>query len=390
VLRIWAEASAKLSTDSAALDVLWTCLRDRSDLRVFDAYWPFAFAGRLSKQNLTLVAEGHAVSADALASLAAEADLSHSLSGANFIHQDTSELLPRELRISSASNATVVPNNTLIPGMWGYLEVLNRMTGDTPPWSFTSLDGRWQGCPTELTPCRFITVDEPTQPQILQSYGSATFAEMFRIAQMKEHVLNSPMVEGSSTTLQTWAAESIAELHAGHVRLVESLGFGVLRQTTVESIHGLWGGAVKRVENAQLAAGDCSWFAKDLQQSTAEGTTGAELLVLAGIASCCAALALSLLACTAHSLWRRARHRSDNRAIELAATRKSLGGFASSPMPAKQAPNLAEDDSETNKGCCRCCRRRSQTSDASPAPPTPFGGKDPNAVVPFGNGKSKF
>lgn len=388
---LWAEAAARLRGEDQALDVLWTCLRDRNDLRVFDAYWPFGFAGRLSSKNLTIIAERHAMTEDVLASLAADADHTRGLSGANFIHQDASGFLPEALSTSSASRTTQVQNDTVIPGMWEFLEVLNRMTGDTPEWSFTSLDGHWKGCPTKSSPCRFITGQEPTHSQVLQSYGSATYAEMFRVARLKEHVWNRALGEGSASTLQTWAAKAMAELDIGHVRLVEALGFGVLRQATVESIHDLWGGPVQRVERAKSAAGDCSWFAQDLEQSTKDGIVAAELLLVSGISSCCVGLVLSILACTAHSLWRRARHRSDNEALDAVLKRRALGAFATTtpvpPMPVKKAPDVVKDAkkeaSESKGGCCRCFQRRSHKEDAPPAPPTPFGGKDKNAVMPF-------
>lgn len=135
------------------------------------------------------------------ADLVNDAETSRGLSGENFLHEDITGLLPEKLKLTSVERKRQ-KKGAKIRGLWGYIEVLNTLTGDDPPWTFTSLAEPWTPCTpggstASTGKCRLISMDLPTDLQIHQAYSSSSIVEAFRLARLKEKFWNEAFVDRS-------------------------------------------------------------------------------------------------------------------------------------------------------------------------------------------------
>lgn len=278
------------------------------------------------------------------ADLVYDADVQRGLAGENFLYEDSTGLLPAEIRLTSADRGKQGPG-TRIHGLWGYLGVLNEMTGDEPPWSFSSLAEPYSRCESRTSGagCRLIGRDLPTDLQTHQAYGSASVTEAFRVARLKEKFWGEPFtapsppistlrgttaggedlvellrqllpqnateIDGTGESFHEWVRRVVTRVHEEHGLL--ALQFNAGYKGVTEGVSQAMAGPLER-GRVVMRTLDCSSFKPKAWKAVRLLTTGVvPACLMAGLCLCLAAMALAALGKMAHGLWRKALFRFD-------------------------------------------------------------------------------
>uniref|UniRef100_A0A0G4GZU7 Uncharacterized protein n=1 Tax=Chromera velia CCMP2878 TaxID=1169474 RepID=A0A0G4GZU7_9ALVE len=250
-----------------------------------------------------------------------------SLDGKTFEYRATDDLLPAAVRASDCYEAEEDESaNTCLsstcddpPGLWTYNYELNQLTGDSPDWAFTSLTTVWQGCSGDISNCRAITQSSPDDTSVSSTYNSLSISEMFRIARLKESILQDafPYASDGTSTALTWLLDRTTEEDTAYRSFASTINANSAKVSS--DLRSTMDEGVEKAALVDLNA-NCTFVRSILREESLYALCDSTWMAGTGFTSAAASLgvcllwcsvACTVLACLVFEFWMRATLRSD-------------------------------------------------------------------------------